>query len=338
MFVRKRPLRSVLLAAMFLVLPARGAAKSKPAAAQHFTPHGPAILWSDPADLKSRDLLNGPGGLADAPRGTFTFVKEDLDGTNPKIVVRDEHGVKWKVKLGIEARPETVASRIVWSVGYFANEDYFVSHLKVQGMPQRLHRGQNLVEPDGSLQNVRLKREPATQKKIGTWRWRQDAFTGTREWNGLRTLMAVIDNWDLKDENNAIYQAGDRRIYLVSDLGSSFGTAGRSWPPERSKGNLDSYTNARLLRRTTADRVDFASPARPRWVLAVDPKEYLKRIHLEWIGRGIPRADAEWMGGLLSRLSSRQIHDAFLAAGYTPSEADGFSRVLLRRIAELTDL
>ena len=34
--------------------------------------------------------------------------------------------MKWRVKLGVEARPETVASRLVWAVGYYANEDYFL--------------------------------------------------------------------------------------------------------------------------------------------------------------------------------------------------------------------
>ena len=56
------------------------------------------------------------------------------------------------------------------------------------------------------------------------------ALSGTREPNGLRVLMALIDNWDVNTENNAIYQehldCGPERIQMVSDLGSSFGTPG----------------------------------------------------------------------------------------------------------------
>ena len=41
-------------------------------------------------------------------------------------------------------------------------------------------------------------------------------------------LMALINNWDLTDENTAIYERTDdpnaERIYMVSDLGSTFGT------------------------------------------------------------------------------------------------------------------
>src|ERR1700678_783222 len=104
-----------------------------------------AVVWQDPGDIASRDLYYGPGGEKDQPHGPFTFEKEDLDGSNPKFVVRDRDGVKWKVKLGTEARPETVASRLVWSVGYFTDEDYFLADFKADAMPAHLHRGQELV-------------------------------------------------------------------------------------------------------------------------------------------------------------------------------------------------
>ena len=294
-------------------------------------------MWANPVDIKSRDLFYGPGGRSHVPHGTFRFIKEDLDGTNPKFTVEDQDGVKWKVKLGTEARPETVASRIVWAVGYHADEDYFVADLHVRGMPAHLHRGQKLVAPDGSAHNVRLKRESG-DAKIGNWLWRHDPFTGIRELNGLKTIMALINNWDLKDDNNAIRQEGGERVYMVSDLGASFGCAGRCWPRERAKGDLAKYSQSRFIRRVTTDTVSFQTPARPRFVYLLNPKEYLSRVRMEWIGRNIPRADVEWMGRLLARLSPRQIHDAFRAAGYSPREVDEFSAVVERRIAALTDL
>src|SRR5690349_657207 len=75
------------------------------------TPAIPAVMWRDPVDISSRDLYYGPGGKEHEPKGTFTFEKEDMGGTNPKFDVVDEAGVKWKVKMGAEARPETAASR-----------------------------------------------------------------------------------------------------------------------------------------------------------------------------------------------------------------------------------
>ena len=61
---------------------------------------GTPVLWRDPGDIASRNLFYGPGGKAHEPRGTFTFEKEDMNGTNPKFDVVDEDGVKWRVKMG----------------------------------------------------------------------------------------------------------------------------------------------------------------------------------------------------------------------------------------------
>jgi len=338
MRVRKSPV-AILLAVVVLSVPFSTFARKGEGRQEENTGNGPAVLWREPTDIASRNLFYGPGGKEhEPPHGTFTFVKEDLDGTNPKFVVRDRDGVKWKVKLGLEARPETVASRLAWAVGYFANEDYFVQDLQVQGMPARLHRGQKLVAADGSVHSVRLKREPEDEKKIGNWLWSNDPFTGTREWNGLKALMALINNWDLKDENNTIYLEGSERVYMVSDLGASFGSAGRAWPREKAKDNLDSYSHSRFIRKLRADSVDFAVPARPRFVYLVTPRDYFSRVRLESVGKNVPRKDARWMGQLLARLSPAQIADAFRAAGYSPQEVQGFSEVLQNRIEVLTDL
>jgi hypothetical protein len=251
--------------------------------------------------------------------------------------------VKWKVKLGEEARPETVASRLVWAVGYFTDEDYFVPDLQVANMPPKLHRGQKLVDPDGSVHNVRLKRYLKGEEKLGNWQWRVDPFSNTRELNGLRVAMAVINNWDLKDENNKVLERdhhgeGPEQIYEVSDLGASFGTTGRSWTRAKSKGNLKSYSHSKFIAKVTPEYVDFKTPSRPNLIFVVNPKEYFSRVHLEWIGRHIPRDDAKWLGQLLARLSPRQIRDAFRAAGYTPQEVEALAAILEGRIAELNSL
>ncbi len=102
-----------------------------------------ASLWRDATDIASLNLLYGSGGEDHQPRGTFTFVQEDMEGSNPKLDVRDQDGVKWKVKLGAEARPEVAATRLVWAAGYFTNEDYFLEDLHVEGLPSHLHRGQD---------------------------------------------------------------------------------------------------------------------------------------------------------------------------------------------------
>jgi len=323
-------------------IPARPASK-RPDPAGAVATAGPAYLWHNPTDIASRNLFYGSGGKEHAPHTTYTFIKEDLNGTNPKFDVRDEDGVKWKVKLGVEARPEVVASRLVWAVGYYANEDYFVPELRVENMP-RLKRGQKLVSKDGTVHNVRLKRSLKGEEKIGDWKWSDNPFTRRRELNGLRVMMALINNWDLKDENNAVYEEehGDSGTpelhYAVSDLGASFGTTGRSLTHSMSKGNLKAYQHSKFIRKKTSEYVDFYVPSRPALIYLATPKEYFSRVDMRWIGRHILRSDAQWIGGLLAQLSPDQIRDAFRAAGYTPDQVNAYALVVEKRIAELKQL
>jgi hypothetical protein len=332
---------TVSIAVLCVSVPANPAKRSKikPGPAE-ITGKGPAVVWEYPKDIATRNLFYGPGGKAHVPRGTFTFAKEDLEGSNPKFEVTDQDGVKWKVKMGEEARPETVASRLVWAVGYSANEDYFLPVLRVREMA-RLQRGHKLVTPDGIVYDVRLKRHLKGEKKIGTWEWAHNPFSGTRELNGLRIMMAVINNWDLKDENNAVYQLdGDRpeQLYLVSDLGASFATTGFGWTRRGSKGKLKAYEHSKFFRQVTPDYVSFYVPSRPALDHYPAIHELQMRRRLYWIGRRIPRTDARWMGEMLGRLSGQQIRDAFRAAAYPAQDVEGFSRVVEHRIAELRSL
>jgi len=212
-------------------------------------------------------------------------------------------------------------------------------------MPAHVHRGQKLIGPNGEMRNVRLKWEPDGRKRIDQWQWRDDPFSGTRELNGLRVLMAVINNWDLKDVNNGVFRVMDHDndnasatcVYEVSDLGASFGGPNL----ERTKatiGNIDEYRQSRFITRATDDVIDFESPRRAAWIVLANPPEFLMRLHLRWIGRQIPREDARWMGQLLARLSPDQIRDAFRAAGYSPDEIEALTGILESRIAQLNKL
>jgi len=289
-----------------------------------------AVLWREPIDIGSRNLFYGPGGEQHQPHGTLTFVEEDLNGSNPKYIVRDQDHVKWTIKLGMEARPETVASRLVWAAGYFANEDYFLEDLQVEEMPVHLKRGRDQIGPGGSMHAARLKRHLEDQKKIENWKWRDDPLTDTRELNGLKVMMALINNWDLKDDNNALYGGKNsiEQVYIVSDLGASFGTTGLSFPFGRSKGNLNSYVHSKFIGKTSPEYVDFCTPSRPALIYAFGLPNFLHRVRLDGIAHHIPRADARWIGHLLSGLSSDQIRDAFRAAGYTQEQVDAFSKVV----------
>ncbi len=302
--------------------------------------HGNAVLWKAPVDLESRNLLYGSGGEKHRPEGPFTFVKEDMSGTNPKFTVKDGQGKKWKVKMGAEAKPEVAASRFVWATGYFTYDEYFLDRLKVEGMPGHMHRGQKFVGADGTVREVRMKRDISGEAKDGTWRWKDEPFVGTPELNALRTLMAVLNNWDLKTENNTILvdKKTGEQMYLVSDLGASFGTTGLSVPLSKARGNLGAYEHSKFITRTSGDQINFGTPSSASPVFMFDFKEYVKRLHIRSVGRGVPRADAKQMGALLARLSPKQIRDAFRAAGYAPEVVEGFSKAVEARIRALQAL
>jgi hypothetical protein len=296
-----------------------------------------AVLWRAPDDIATRDLYYGQGGKAHAPSGTLQFVDEDMTGTTPKFNLVDADGTKWMAKLGIEARPETVASRLVWALGYFADETYFVPALHVANMPH-LRRAGKAVKSDGTVHDVRLRRRIENEKRVGIWSWEKCPFTGSREWYGLRVLMAVINNWDLKDVNNSIYQISGphpEQHYLVADLGASFGTTGLN---PGAKGNVEQYRRSHWINTVSGDFVDFNVPSAPSIGYLFDVPELKRRLGLTWLGHHIPVTEARWIGSLLARLSPAQIHDAFRAGGYSPGQVEEFSEALEGRIRQLNSL
>lgn len=294
-----------------------------------------SALWRQPADIRSRDLLYGTGGQANEPQGDFKFIKEDPEGSNPKFDVEDARGNKWRVKLGPEAQPETAATRLLWAVGYYVDKDYYLPAIHVSGLP-KLRRGRKFVSADGTVRGARLELKEKGEKSSGQWSWFSNPFNGTRELSGLKIMMALINNFDLKQSNNDIYQApnGSYR-YVVSDLGASFGKTGHLL--SRSRGKLQDYEKSRFISKTTPAYVDFVMHSRPPFFFFVNVPYYLKRTHMEEVTKRIPREDARWFSSLISQLSDRQIEDAFRCAGYSDTEVRGFANVVRRRITELNN-
>jgi hypothetical protein len=292
-------------------------------------------IWHDPGDISSQNLRYGLGGQAHEAAGKFKFIKEDKEGTSAKFDIEDEQGVRWRAKLGEETKSETAAARLLSAVGYFSDEDYYVPELRVDGM-QKLSRGNKFVSADGVIHGARLKRHKK-QKKIGNWSWFHNPFVGSKELDGLKTMMALINNWDLKEINNAIYEEeGGVRYYEVSDVGATFGRTGN--PFTRSKSNLKDYRGTRFIQKTASERVDFVMHSRPFFLTAIDVSNYITRTKMQGIVKKIPRTHAHWVGQLLGRLSAEQIRDCFRAAGYSPDEVEGLAKVVQGRIAELNQL
>ena len=177
---------------------------------------GTPILWERPTDIGSRDLYLGPGGAAMRPDvRRVTFVKEEKGGYSKKYRVRDAAGHEWVAKIGKEAQSETSAVRLLYGLGYLTEVNYLVPRVTIPGK--------------GTFTNVRFEARPENWKRVGEWQWKKNPFVGTQPLQGLKILMALINNWDLKDSNNVILKIrgdnGDELRYAISDLGATFGHA-----------------------------------------------------------------------------------------------------------------
>ncbi|HTV07886.1 MAG TPA: hypothetical protein VMD97_02435 [Candidatus Aquilonibacter sp.] len=301
-----------------------------------------ASIWQDPGDISSKDMYFGAGGQAGQPAPPFTFVSEDMNGTNPKFNARDANGTRWRVKLGTEARPEVVASRLLWAVGYYVNDDYNLHIATVQGL--HMKRGDKLIHDGDQIIDARFARKPGKDTKVAIWEWKTCPFRDTREFNGLRVMMAVLNNWDLKDVNNAVYtnKKTGRQIFLVSDIGATFATNTLETSRAKDKGNVNSYVDSKFITKTTSTTVDFGTPGAPTGALlksgGILAADYFHRRGFEWIGDNIPREDARWIGDMLGQLSHQQLVDAFRAGNFPAESIDEYVTVLENRIAQLKAL
>jgi hypothetical protein len=287
---------------------------------------GRAILWQEPTDIESRDLFNGIGGAQGAPdpSGKFTFKERSSSGTSEKIIVEDDKGREWTVKFGAETKPETAATRIIWAAGYHVDQNYFVKRTRILG------RG------DFDVWDVRFERRNDGMKEVGLWSWHSNPFLGTRELQGLKVLMALINNWDLKEDNNKIARPGkksggdrDERVFYVADLGGTLGSTGspfRKFPgfgsaPAGSKGDAGAFANQVFIDGVQGGQVKFHYKGK-------DPKAL----------EGVTVENARWMGNLLGRLSDKQLSDAFRAGGFSEAETGTYVSAMRKRIDQLRNL
>ena len=274
-------------------------------------PEGNPVLWRQPEDIASRDLFLGPGGAEMKPDLTkVTFISDESRGYSKRYRVRDGSGREWVVKLGKEARPDTAASRLIWAVGYFTNVNYLVPSVEIQGK--------------GTLQNAEFKARPKGVKRLGWWDWGDNPFVGSKELQGLKVMMPLFNNWDLKPSNNTILRVGGKSSstesqYIVSDVGATFGKTGNNITHNRDVPK--DFARTKLVKGVRGNIVQFDFHATHADIL-----------------RDVTVEQAKWIGQLLSQLSDQQISDAFRAANYSPEEIQLLTTALKARINELVNL
>ena len=293
-------------------------------------PAGTPVLWRAPSDITTRDLFDGPGGEEMRPDlSRVTFVKEETGGYSKKYRVRDGAGRVWVAKLGKEAQAETAAVRLVWAVGYMTEVNYLAPCVRIEGAPPP---GKDVETcADGRLANVRFEARPEGVRRLDEWKWSENPFVGTKELQGLVVMMSLLNNWDIKDTNNKILYvpgaadgAGELR-YIVSDLGATFGrvkwNAPVLWRIRRNRNDAEDYAKDAFLEDVKGGQVYLFYKGKRQ--------DLFDDIRVE---------EARWIAGLLSKLSDRQIEDAFRAANYTPEEVRVLTSAVKGRIDELAGI
>jgi len=279
------------------------------------TPAQLSELWEDPKDIATRNLFDGPWGkeLAPRPAGTYTVVTKKTTGVSPGWSVRDEHGVEWSVKQGAEAKVEVVTSRVLSAVGYHQPPVYYLARWTVDGG--------RLFGVSGPQSEARFRPKHDSLKDTGVWSWQENPFIGTRPYNGLRVLMMILNESDLKNENNTLYdvkgldraKSAPHRWYVVRDLGTALGDTERL-NPQRNDPALFQKTG--FINGVVDGAVDFNYHGR----------------HSELANHITPQ-DVRWMCDLLARLSLEQWRDAFRAAGYDAKISERFIARIGEKIA-----
>jgi hypothetical protein len=271
---------------------------------------GTPVLWRAPQDIETRNLLLGPGGEAMKPDiSRVTFIEAKSGGYSTKYRVKDAKGNEWIAKVGKEAQSDTAANRLVWAIGYEPEIAYLIPKLTIEGK--------------GSFENVRMEARPKDVKRNGNWMWANNPFIGKPEFQGLKVMMALLNNWDLKDDNNEILVVRDvtdsEQRYIISDLGASFGKTGGFLSRTRNKPS--DYAKSDFVKAVNGNVVDFNYSGKNQ--------KLFDNVTIE---------DAKWLAGWLGRLSDEQLKDAFRAANHTPEEVDQLASAVRARINALANL
>jgi len=286
-------------------------------------PQGTPVLWQEPTDISSRNLLHGPGGEEMKPDLKQIIWEETLpEGYSVKWRVRDASGKKWVVKVGNEAQPETVATRLVWAAGYPTEVNYLVPCVQIVNAPKPRKKVER-CEGGKGYANVRFEARPDNHKRLEEWSWNENPFKGTKEFAGFVVLMGLLNNWDLKDSNNKIVYVpaegpGELR-YIVSDLGATFGKTGNFITHSRNE--PEKYVKTGFIDKIEGEHVRFDYSGKNGGLFDAVTVE-----------------QARWIGDLLSKLSEEQVKDAFRAANYKPEEVEGLAQEVLGRINALHSL
>lgn len=289
------------------------------------------LLWKDPGDIERINFTHAAGGPEPSPRPPFYFLEEQKAGSSPKVLVRDTAGVQWRVKGGFEVKSENFSTRLIGALGYYVDPAWFAARGKIEKVTA-LKRAAGFIQPDGSFINASLEgRNPDLKSMVQDWAWNRNPFRGTRQFNGLKTLMMLLSNWDNKDTRDRLAGSNTgisqrvimgriQLIYRVTDWGQTLG----AWGPEPKPKGWD-------CQAFTAQTKSFVQGRQGQYVRFGFTGHYTDDFKND-----ITVEDVRWLLLYLGRVSDAQLRSGLMASGAVPEEVACFSAQLRERINQLS--
>lgn len=293
-------------------------------------------IWAPPGD-PGLVLRYGPDGIDRRPKPPFTFLEEDLGGTNPKVKAKDAEGITWNVKWAKEVHSETFASRLAATAGYFVRTTYYVPSGRILNC-RDLGRAEERIDDDGSFESAVFKLIPEDQPYMPgkNWAWTDNPFLQDagqkRQLNGLKVMLMLTSNWDTKDtrdvdmgSNTAIYEVrsvnGVEYRYAFDDWGGSMGRWGKAI------GGRSKWDPAGYLQQSA----DF--------VKGVDDDGFIKWGYVGVRGgdvtKDISPADVAWLLQMIGNITDDQLTSALRDSGAVDREPATYTHAIRLRLTQL---
>jgi hypothetical protein len=288
-----------------------------------------AVLWRAPSDIGIENWACGSAGCDHAPAPPFHFVKEDMEGTFPKLTVTDAKGRTWSVKFGVKVIPEAFCSRFVAALGYVTEPSYYVASGRLDNA-SRLRRASGFVKSDGTFVHARFQLRDNDALEFlpkHAWSLTDNPFRGTHELAGLRVVLMLLSNWDAKDlrsgqesSNTAVFRGpGGQMLYSFFDWGSTLGRWGT------------------IIRRTRNDCTGFSSDT-PHLITGVHGNRVdwgYSGKHEDDVRNDITVDDLRWLAPRLTAITEEQIRTGLKASGATDRQIASWTDSLESRIHEI---
>jgi len=284
----------------------------------------PRRILEDRGPIQDLDLYWGNASPDRAPISPFTFISEDLGGTNPKAILQDAKGVLWAAKWSEEVHAEVAASRLAWALGLKVDEAYYVEdgHIVFPSGRPSFRRLGSYIDKIGRFRSAaRFERRGPDLVNKGAWALDERPPVADGGYAILLLMNVVLANWDARNANTKILSVSDESgttdWFMIGDYGASFGKMGG--PFSRSKYKLSDYLK------------------NPPVVSSVDGRT----AHLGYSGfnsrahASVPLDGIRLFAERASGLSLKQVEDAFRAAHASDAELHAFAQATYQRIQEI---